>query len=116
VVVSVKVAAKIKRFAYAYGLPRKGAVNIDVGGKFEVSVVVRSTGIHKFGKARQLPGVLNEIGIAFRSASLRPKLRSAIPNGGVVLGISPLRNKPDQTEHYNAQKVKSFHNLVLLCL
>lgn len=115
-VVSVKVAAKIKRFAYAYGLPRKGTVNMDIGGEFEVGVVVRCPGIHKFGKARQLPGVLNEIGIAFRSVSLCPKLRSPIPNGGVVLGISPLRNKPHQTEHYNAQKVKSFHNLVLLCL
>lgn len=115
-IVSVKVAAKIKRFAYAYGLPRKGTVNMDIGGEFEVGVVVRCPGIHKFGKARQLPGVLNEIGIAFRSVSLCPKLRSPIPNGGVVLGISPLRNKPHQTEYGNTQNAKLFHNLVLLCL
>ena len=86
-VITIKVAGKVIGFVQSYRLPRSSAVYLDIGGKFEIGVLImRHPAVHHFGDVGKLLRVLYEIGIGLGAAALCPYFGSAVPDGN-GLGI-----------------------------
>ena len=81
-VVAIEMSGKVIGFVQSYRLPRRSAVNLHVGGKFEIGVlIVGHATVHHFSDISELLRVLYEVGVGFGATSLRPNLGGTVPNG-----------------------------------